>query len=134
MGAPPVGEAPSVIQQRKREPSATAAASATATAVAVKENDRNDEYPYPIIVYEIAKTVVVHTSNLTFLIFEVLATPISYYDGNCKLLKEKIKKCRLFLKRKSIHFSRLSERQIEKCRAANYYCKRDHKMLKGGVK
>ena len=62
MGAPPIGEAPSVIQKRKSEPLTTAAASATAAAVAVKENDRNDEDPYPIIVYDVAKTVVVHIS------------------------------------------------------------------------
>ena len=42
------------------------AAAAAAAAVAVNKNDRYDKDPYPIIVYEIAKTVVVHIKTYPF--------------------------------------------------------------------
>ena len=59
-----------------------ATASATAVAVAVYDNDRNNEDPYPVIVDNVAETVVVHKYNLSFLKLEGLcAASILYYDS-----------------------------------------------------
>lgn len=62
-------------------------ATATATVVAADKYDRYYKDPYPIIVDEIAKTVVVHKYNLSFQDFERLLTAsISYYAEDREML------------------------------------------------